>query len=127
MRQVDLSRCVRSCLGQTEIDHFDFRFDCIAARQHNVTRLQIAMDQAVRCSRYQRARDLNRDFKSQLDIKRTVPPDTRLQSLALDQLHCVIAAIAFDRSGEVKYARHIRMLECCRRPRLAQKPFPHFL
>src|SRR5438477_1283266 len=115
--------------GETKIDDFDFQLSClsIGPSDHDIARLQIAVDQTLDRRRNQRPRNLGRDFQSELWLKWAITPHASLQGFALDQFHRVIAAIDFRRSAELKYAGHIRMLQCRRRSRLAPETFAYRL
>ena len=115
--------------GETKIDDFDFQLSCldIGPGDHDIARLQIAVDQTLGRRRNQRPRHLDRDFESVFRLEWTLSPNEGFQGFALDQFHRVVAAIDFRRSAELKYTGHIRMLQCRRRPRLAQETFPYRL
>src|SRR6266566_2723860 len=106
------------------IDDFDFQLYClsIGPSDHDIARLQVAVDQTLGRRRNQRPRHLNRDFESQFRLEWTLSPNEGFQGFALNQFHRVIAAIDFRRSAELKYASDIRMLQCRRRSCLAQEP-----
>src|SRR5438067_3839533 len=111
MSEIGFAYSIRD-FGETKIDDFDFQLSClsIGPGDHDIARLQIAVDQTLGRRRNQCPRHLDRDFESQFDLERTVPPDESFQRFALNQLHRVITAIDFRRSAELKYPGHIRML-----------------
>src|SRR5437870_11485708 len=113
--------------GETKIDDFDFQLYClsIGPSDHDIARLQIAVDQTLGRRRNQRPRHLDRNFEGQFRLEWTISPNEGFQGFALNQFHRVIAAIDFRRSAELKYAGYIRMLQCRRRPCLAQETYAH--
>src|SRR5438552_10157846 len=115
--------------GETKIDDFDFQLYClsIGPRDHDIARLQIAVDQTLSRRRNQRPRHLDRDFESHFWLERAFAPHAGFESFALDQFHRVIATIEIGRRAELKYPGYIRMLQRRRRPRLAQETFPYRL
>ena len=62
MRQSHRIRLFRERLSNTEIDDLDHRAGAAAFREHQIRRLQIAMNQALFLGRCQRAADLQGDF-----------------------------------------------------------------
>src|SRR5438128_8186929 len=128
MSEIGFAYSIRD-FGETKIDDFDFQLYClsIGPSDHDIARLQIAVDQTLGRRRNQRPRHLDRNFQSLLYLERTLSPNKGFQGFALNQFHRVIAAIDFRRSAELKYTGHIRMLQCRRRSCLAQETFAYCL
>src|SRR6266576_2173224 len=129
MRQVHFTSGIRDGLGQPEVDdfHFQFRRLSVTSRQHDIARLEVAMDQTLGRGSHQCPRNLDRNLQSQLCTERTIPPHASLQCLALDEFHCVIAAAAIRRSTELENGSHIWMPQGSRGTRFTQKTFAHSL
>ena len=94
--QVHLIPIRRNRFGQTEIDHLYLQFRQIGAAlgQHDVSWLDIPVDQAMSRRRNQRPRHLHRHFQGRLHLQRALAPDESFGGFAFDQFHRVIAAIA---------------------------------
>src|SRR6266516_1222785 len=94
--KIHLFSRIRDRLGEAEVDdfHFQLRRLSITPGQHDIARLEVAMDQTLGRGSHQCPRNLDRNLQSQLCTERTIPPHASLQCFALDQFHCVKAPTA---------------------------------
>src|SRR5439155_11285044 len=90
MSEIGFAYSIRD-FGETKIDDFDFQLYClsIGPSDHDIARLQIAVDQTLGRRRNQRPRHLDRNFQSLLYLERTLSPNKGFQGFALNQLHRV--------------------------------------
>ena len=92
-------------LDEAEVEHLHHVGLAAAAVEHDVGRLDVAMDQAQRMGFVQRAADLLQDVNHAALGLRTVALDQRLQVDAVEELHRVVehafgrAAVVVDRDG----------------------------
>src|SRR4029453_14275617 len=125
MRQVHFTSCNRDGLGEPEVDDFPFQFlrISITPGEHDIARLEVAMDQTLGRGSHQCPHNLDRNLKSKLCIERAIPPHASLQRFALDEFHCVKAPTAIRRSTELKNGSHIRVSQSSPGPGFTQKLF----
>ena len=76
-RQVQFSSGIRDNLGQTEVDDFYYepRARILTASQHDVTRLEIAVNQPLIGCSNKSARDMHPDVEHLCHLQRSLPPN----------------------------------------------------
>ena len=83
------------------------------------------MDQSASRRGNQRRAHLSRDLQRGRHVQRSLAAHTRVERLAFDQFHRVVAAIRLLGRAELEYPRHVGVAKRRRRPRLAQETLAH--
>src|SRR5215472_15847286 len=124
---VHFSSGIRDCLGEAEVDdfHFQLRRRAVIRPEHDITRLEVAMDQTLSGSSHQCLRDLTCNLHNQLCIKRTIPTHAGLQRFALDQFHCVKATTSIRRGAKLEDSGHVWVSQGSRGAGFTQKSLAH--
>src|SRR5205809_7832108 len=97
--------CSIGDFGETKIDDFNFQLSClsIGPSDHDIARLQIAVDQTLDRRRNQRPRNSVRHLQSEFWLKWAITAQASLQVFALGRFHRRIATVDFPRRPELKY------------------------
>ena len=104
--------------GEAKIDHLDEKI-VVLPDEHQVGRLNVAMDEMVLLRRRERARHLQRDAHRDHRIDRSLALDEGLDRLAIDKFHRVKKRVAV--RAEMKDRSDIGMAQLGRGPRLAHE------
>ncbi len=84
---------------ETEVDHLDDNL-VVFAHEHQICRLDVAMNEPVRLCGIQRARDLSGDLQSQCRSQRPLSSDQRVDGFPIDEFHRVKIRVAIDAEVE---------------------------
>ena len=108
-------------LRDPEVEHLDEVRLVVPVHQHDVGRLQIAVDDLGRVRRLQRARDLRRHQESPLDRQRPVLEDQILEVDAVEELHDEVER-AVGRGPRIGHVDDVRVADLRGGARLAPEP-----
>src|SRR5580693_7203812 len=75
---------------QTEIDHFDVNGALFCEVEHQVSRLNVSMNNLFFLCAAQCSRHLTGNVESKQDVKPSMPSDEVIKAFAFDKLHRVV-------------------------------------